>query len=151
MSGEQDKHASDEELLASAIPIDDLADEDQIEDEPSTAAEAGPALSDTEDDPELIELVEEDETREKHKITKYGEGRQRKSEWRRAVNTTGQGATHMRTFHAKLRPDGIELIDQMINEWLDENPDYEVKFANVTAAVLMSKISEPTLFVTVWV
>ena len=69
----------------------------------------------------------------------------------RQPSAEARGACHSRTFFAKLRPDAIELLDDQINQWLDENPGYEVKFVSTSTGEMMGKQREPTLFVSVWV
>jgi hypothetical protein len=80
-------------------------------------------------------------------------GRQHTQEetFTRAVNSNGTGATRMRTFVAKLRMDAMENLDHQINQWLDSHPDYEVKHVTVTVGDLKGKITEPALFMNVWV
>jgi hypothetical protein len=71
--------------------------------------------------------------------------------WIRTPNTTGSGAIHVRTFHAKLTDDALRYMDQMVNEWLDAHPQYEVKFVNSTVGTLSGKLKEPNLICQVWV
>lgn len=73
------------------------------------------------------------------------------SKWNCKPNLTGQGATHVKTFHAKLRLDSLEYLDQQINEWLDNHPEIEVKFVTSNVGELRGKTIEPALFVNVWV
>lgn len=71
--------------------------------------------------------------------------------WKRKTNLTGTGATHMRTFHCKLNSESVEYMDQQINEWLDNHPDYEVKMVTTAIGEWTGKIKEPAMVVTVWV
>lgn len=71
--------------------------------------------------------------------------------WKRKTNLTGTGATHMRTFHCKLNSESVEYMDQQINEWLDNHPDYEVKMVTTAVGEWTGKIKEPAMVVTVWV
>lgn len=74
------------------------------------------------------------------------------SRWKRPLQKTGQGATHVRTFTAKLTPSSIEYMDRHINEWLDNHPDAEVKNATmVVGDVATSMGKEATLVVQVWI
>ena len=68
----------------------------------------------------------------------------------RALNKTGQGATRLRTFHAKLADASLQYMEDQINEWLDGHPDVEVKFAETTVGVVEGKRAEPHLIITVW-
>jgi hypothetical protein len=85
------------------------------------------------------------------KIVALGTDRKHEEEWRRTPNTTGSGAIHVRTFHAKLTDDALVYMDRLINEWLDAHPQYEVKFVNASIGVLTGKIKEPHLICQVWV
>jgi hypothetical protein len=73
------------------------------------------------------------------------------SSWKRKTNTTGTGATHVKTFHCKLAGESIELLDRQINEWLDSHPEYEVKLVTTSIGEWQGKIKEPNLIVQVWV
>jgi hypothetical protein len=74
------------------------------------------------------------------------------SRWKRPLQKTGTGATHVRTFTAKLTPSSLEYLDKFVNDWLDNHPDAEVKFANmVVGEVATSMGKEPTLVVQVWI
>ena len=71
--------------------------------------------------------------------------------WSRNTNVTGKGATHVKTFYCKLRPDAIQYLDDQINEWLDKHPEYEVKLVTSTVGKLVGKNIEDALFLNVWV
>ena len=85
------------------------------------------------------------------KITAFGKEQRHEETWSRTPNTTGQGAIHVRTFHSKLTVDALSYMDQLINEWLDAHPQYEVKFVNSTVGILSGKLKEPNLICQVWV
>ena len=85
------------------------------------------------------------------KITAFGKGKRHEETWSRTPNTTGQGAIHVRTFHSKLTDDALKYMDQLVNEWLDAHPQYEVKFVNSTVGILTGKLKEPHLICQVWV
>ncbi len=71
--------------------------------------------------------------------------------WKRQPVKTGTGATHCKTFHSKLTEDALRYMDQLINEWLDAHPDYEVKFITSSIGTFTGKIKEPHLICQVWV
>jgi len=130
-------HPSDDELLASAQPI-----------EPDNA----------EAEDEAIELEEADGPAEaagarsaKIQIQGVRESAPHEEYWNRTPNTTGHGAIHCKTFIAKLRLDAVEHMDRQINEWLDAHPQYEVKFVTTNIGPLKGKTTEDALFITVWV
>ena len=85
------------------------------------------------------------------KIQTFGAKRRHEDEWSRTPNATGTGAIHVKTFHAKLTDDALRYMDQMVNEWLDAHPQYEVKFVNSTVGTLTGKLKEPHLICQVWV
>ena len=85
------------------------------------------------------------------RITAFGKEQRHEDKWSRSPNTTGQGAIHVKTFHAKLTSDALEYMDQVINEWLDEHPQYEVKFVASTVGTLTGKLKEPNIICQVWV
>ncbi len=126
---------TDEELLANAIPIDS-AD-----------------LESLEEDLEPIEMAESpmDSNPGESKIRTFGPMSKKLARWKRAPKKTGSGATHVKTFVAKLRMDAIDHLDEQINQWLDENPDYEVKFVSQSVGPLKGKTIEEALFLCVWV
>ena len=71
--------------------------------------------------------------------------------WKRAPNTTGYGAVHMKSFHSKLNAESLHYLDQQINEWLDAHPDVEVKFSTSTVGEWVGKVKEPNLIIQIWV
>jgi hypothetical protein len=85
------------------------------------------------------------------KITAFGSSAKTTNDWERSPNANGTGATHVRTFHSKLTDDALVYVDQMINEWLDEHPEFEVKFVATTIGTFTGKIKEPHLICQVWV
>ncbi len=82
---------------------------------------------------------------------KLGAGLKSETSWQRKSNKTGVGATHVKTFHAKLTGDSLEFLDKQINEWLDSHPDHEVKFSTSTVGEWTGKLKEPNLIIQVWV
>jgi hypothetical protein len=74
----------------------------------------------------------------------------KKHEWKRKTHVTGSGACRVKSFHAKYSEQGVEHMDDMINEWLDDHPDVEVKFVTQSVHVFEGKIREPALVLNVW-
>lgn len=138
-------HKSDDELLAEAIPIDTSEEEDELE-ELEPVDEAAKTRHKAE-----IDLIDETQRPQSQRKIEKSERQSIESPWKRTPIVTGQGAAHMKTFVCKLRPDAIELLDSQVNQWLDDHPEYEVKFANTTVGEMQGKSREPTLFLTVWV
>lgn len=128
----------DDELLANATPI-------EIEEVEEQSLEP-------------IDLAEESDRLETgagasaSKIRTFAENKQSyHHQWQRQPTKTGNGATHVKTFVCKLRLDAMDHLDDMINEWLDAHPECEVKFVTTTTGELKGKITEPALFVNIWV
>lgn len=133
------KPKTDEELLAEAIPIEEVEDAEPVE-KPAAKSGAG------------IELVTAEEAASSgRKIHRFGDQVRHEEKWNRTPNSPGTGAIHVKTFVSKLRLDAIEHMDQQINEWLDAHPQYEVKMVSSSIGVLVGKINEPALFLNVWV
>jgi hypothetical protein len=80
-----------------------------------------------------------------------GSGKKHGDTWKRKTNVNGSGATHVRSFHCKLNSESLEYMDQQINQWLDEHPDYEVKMVTSSIGEWTGKIKEPAVVVSVWV
>jgi len=109
-------------------------------------------MSDEELDAIPLDAVDLDENESESKIRTFGGGGEKVAQkWKRAPNTTGTGATHVKTFYAKLRVDALEFLDDQVNAWLDENPEFEVKFVTTTVGELAGKTKEAALFLNVWV
>lgn len=58
--------------------------------------------------------------------------------------------TGMKTFFAKLHVGSMEFIDEQISSWLKENPGIVIKHTNTTTGMVVSKVTEPNLIITVW-
>ena len=101
---------------------------------------------------ESIGLVEEigEETEEK-KIRAFGVvGMHKAREWKRRTTVNGTGAVRVKSFHGKLSDQGMQYIDDAVNEWLDNHPDVEVKFVTSTIGQFEGKIREPALVMNLW-
>lgn len=84
----------------------------------------------------------------KHTVTTAIGG---KRDWKRKPNADGRGATHCKTFHARLNSEAMELMDAQINAWLDDHPECEVKLVTSSIGEWQGKVKEPNLIVQVWV
>ncbi len=71
--------------------------------------------------------------------------------WKRKTNLTGNGATHVRSFHCRLAPESLAAMDDQINQWLDAHPDYEVKLVTTNVGEWQGKLREPALIISIWV
>ncbi len=73
------------------------------------------------------------------------------SKYQRPLNNSGRGAIRCRTFHTKLTDAALSYMDSIINEWIEKNPQIEVKHASSTIGMFESKQhQEPHLIVTVF-
>ncbi len=134
------ENVSEEQLLANAIPID---------------VNEADANDGTDHDGENLAPIELDETTSSvigsNKIRTFDTRKPHEDHWKRTPNVTNQGAIHVKTFVTKLRLDAINHLDDQINGWLDNHPEYEVKFVSQSIGKLVGKNTEDALFVSVWV
>lgn len=56
-------------------------------------------------------------------------------------------ATRIKTFHCKLSDNSFRALDRQVNEWIDEHPEVEVKFALSTIGVVEGKHADPHLII----
>jgi len=85
------------------------------------------------------------------KIIAFGaDGHKHQQEWKRQLIKNGTGACRVRSFHGKYSEQGLEYLDNAINEWLDNHPEIEVKFVTSTVMTFEGKIREPALVLNVW-
>ena len=70
--------------------------------------------------------------------------------FKRQTHATGQGACRVRSFHGRLSDEGMQYMDDKINEWLDAHPDIEVKIVTTSIGQYEGKIKEPALVLNVW-
>ena len=139
---DKDGHATDDELLSNALPMPTEEEDDIVElDAELTPIDAGDLSAGSMDPAEMTST----------KITAFGGRKPHVDHWQRTPNVTGGGAIHVKTFVAKLRLDAMDNLDEQVNHWLDDHPEYEVKFVTTTIGTLKSKLSEPALFMNVWV
>ncbi len=134
--------------LEDPIPLDD-GDNDASRDSGRSKITYGSGNA-ANNDPLDIDLSEP--TSGESKIRAIGVSEDKKaSKWKRQPNLTGTGATHVRTFFAKTRVEGFAALDEQINAWLDEHPEFEIKFVTTSVGELIGKTKEAALFVNVWV
>ncbi len=131
---------SEEQLLADAIPIDINA----AEENDSTDHDAE-QMTPIDLDAPSSSVIGSD------KIRTFDTRKSHVDHWKRTPNVTNSGAIHVKTFVTKLRLDAIEHLDEQINDWLDNHPEYEVKFVSQSIGKLVGKNTEDALFVSVWV
>jgi len=74
----------------------------------------------------------------------------KKHDWKRKTITPGTGAIRVKTFHGKLSDQGIEYLDDSINEWLDAHPEAEIKFVTSNVGMYEGKFKDLALILNVW-
>jgi len=89
-------------------------------------------------------------TASKIKITAYGVGGMAEKTYKRHSTLTGNGAVHVKSFHGILSDEGLQRLDDKINDWLEGHGDLEVKFVTSNVGVWHGKTSEPALIVHIW-
>jgi hypothetical protein len=105
---------------------------------------------------EPLELVEDDEKPmsaepPKSKIHQMSAvGSLTPHSYKRSTHSNKTGAVRMRTFHCRLSEQGVDYLDQTVNDWLESHPDVEVKFTTSTIGLWDGKLKEPTLILNVW-
>jgi hypothetical protein len=100
-----------------------------------------------------LELVDEaGEEARKSKIHNFSVAAVNHSthQWKRQPHHTDNGAIRVRTFHGRLSDQGLEYMDNAINDWLDRNPDIELKNVTSTVGLFDGKIKEPALILNLW-
>ena len=137
----------EDELLANAIPISEIEEEAEGAAPPAAAAGTAATLL----PPVSIDLAETDQQAPKAAIRTFNTRVRQEEHWHRKPNTTGQGAVHLKTFVCKLRQDAVDNLDVQVNEWLEAHPEFEVKFVTATTGNLTGKLTEPALFLNIWV
>ena len=68
----------------------------------------------------------------------------------RHLNHDGRGAIRCRVFHAKLNDGALQYMEGQINEWIDQNPEVEIKHVNTNVGVVEGKSQEPHLIITLF-
>ena len=131
------------------IPIEDAEKHFRNPDLPpdDLLKEGGPPVED-----EVIEVVHDSPGGLRKKIKTFGKGERHEDKWSRTPNATGEGAIHVQTFFSKLTQDSVTYMDQSINEWLDEHPEYEVKFVDSSIGTMRGKLGpQEVIICQVWV
>jgi len=142
-------HATDDELLSKATPIPHEED-DELEELEVVGETHDPELEPI-DAGDLSTGGMDPAELSTDKIKAFGVRKPHEDHWQRTPNVTGKGAIHVKTFVTKLRLDAIDHLDTQVNEWLDNHPEYEVKFVTTTIGTLFGKNKEEAMFMNIWV
>src|SRR5207237_8693459 len=109
---------------------------------PVRAPGAVSAPADADDPISLVDDPSADQSTLSKKIVFGPEIGHKKHTWQRQPKATGTGAIRVRSFHGKLSEQGLEYLDDTINEWLDAHPDVEVKFVTSNIGMFDGKMKD---------
>ena len=160
MAEDQKQSADIDDLLKNAIPIDAAGEDDEEDDgldveelDVEEEAEAPSAAVKSAYAAEAVPTVDltDEPTERKRQVGRIGAKAARQEKWTRQVDQASHGATHVRTFVAKLTKEGIAYMDEQINTWLAENPTAVVKLVTVAQGDIIGRTRDPSLLVSVWV
>ena len=130
------------------LGLPDVSDEGLTTDQEETIehTKGAPSAIPSEDDHIITEAVAGSK-----KIRAFVKGTKTEESWLRQPCCSGEGATHVRTFHAKLSDEALAYMDSVINEWLAKHPECDVKLVNTAIGSFTGKVKEPALICQVWV
>jgi len=106
---------------------------------------------------EPVSLIDEEpgiKKREAPKIRSFSEGStlggaHNDANLQRPLAAVAEPATRVRTFHGKLTAAGLAHMDDLVNEWLDANPDIYIKQSTSSIGVFEGKAKESHLVLTI--
>lgn len=85
-------------------------------------------------------------------LAKLGATPEDDSGWSRHSQLTGQGATHVKSFHCKLQGDALNHLDSQINAWLESHDDCEIKLVTTQTGEWSDTLGKAChLIVQIWV
>ncbi|MCW5756661.1 MAG: hypothetical protein KIT54_05425 [Phycisphaeraceae bacterium] len=85
-------------------------------------------------------------------LAKLGESNEDEASWRRHAPVTGQGATHVKSFHCKLQGDALTHLDTQINNWIESHEDCEIKLVTTQVGEWSDTLGKAQhLIVQIWV
>jgi hypothetical protein len=120
------------------------------------AAAGGPAQPAGADDKlMLIDEAEMTQRRDPPKIMSFSQGStiagaHNESNLKRSLSGASEPATRCRSFHSKLTPAALAHMDDLINEWIDQNQGIYIKYVSTTVGPFEAKHVEQHLIVTVF-
>lgn len=125
----------------------------------ATAAQNQPARAAApgDDQDKLISLVSDDElpTSASQVIRSFAtgsslSGAHHDEKLKRPITSPNEPATRCRTFHAKLTQAGIANLDDLLNEWLDQQESVYIKNVTSSIGIFEGKSKEQHMFLTVF-
>jgi hypothetical protein len=70
--------------------------------------------------------------------------------FKRHLQHDASGAIRCRIFHAKLNDGALQFVQDQINDWIDKNPEVDIKHLGTNVGVVEGKNSEPHLIITMF-
>lgn len=133
-------------------PAADLHPISMDDDEPSLADNRSAQAPPTGMEPLALVDDHPDEPSAASKIRAFGVADIDRSstKWKRQPKGDGTGAIRVRSFHGKFSDQALGFMDSQINDWLDANPDIEIKFVTSSVGQFEGKIREPALVLNLW-
>ena len=71
-------------------------------------------------------------------------------QYRRPLLQDSPLATRCETFHCKLTDVSLHHLNEQVNQWVDDHPDVQIKFALSNIGVVEGKHADPHLIVTIF-
>jgi hypothetical protein len=99
---------------------------------------------------DVLAAPDKDAPSQIHAFSSAGPSVQKEKEYKRALLTDSRNATRCRTFHCKLTDASFDNLNEMINEWVDEHEDVQIKYALSDIGVVEGKHADPHLIVTLF-
>ncbi len=85
-------------------------------------------------------------------LAKLGATSENESGWKRHAQVTGQGATHVKSFHCKLQGEALAHLDEQINAWIESHEDCEIKLVTTQTGEWSDTLGKAChLIVQIWV
>ena len=79
----------------------------------------------------------------------HGLGVKAGSDFKRALNITGHGATRCKFYHSKIAAPSLEFMENQINLWVDAEK-IEIKEVSQVIGIMEGKTPVPNLIVMLW-
>ena len=85
-------------------------------------------------------------------LAKLNDAPEDESGWKRHAQLTGQGATHVKSFHCKLQGGALAHLDEQINAWIESHEECEVKLVTTQVGEWSDSLGKAYhIIVQVWV
>jgi len=121
---------------------------------PGAPAPAAPRpVKPVEDEPLSLvaeEAAHSDPTKSKIRAFSIAEAHIGAHDWKRTPHDNNSGACRVRSFHGRMSDQGLEYLDNAVNEWLDKHPEVEVKFVSSVVGMFDGKIKDLALILNLW-